>query len=240
MKKKYFTTAILVFAIANTCVADTGSDGKTIAKIKAFGMINDVKSTTSITAKIGGSTGQSQTDYPNIKNNTISRPALGFEAGATYFFTNNFATEITAGLLITKFKASGSFTEKSPASGHGGSYAFSTKVNLVPINIIAQYHMAPYGTMSPYIGAGYSYLIANSSTGSDMSNIGGPVFQAGFDAWVSDNVTLNLEVKKSTYTPKLSFNIPYDSVNNRGAIKLPTEKLKINPLMISIGMGYRF
>jgi outer membrane protein len=235
---KYLTTAI-IFAIANTCFADTGSDGKTIARFRTFGMANDLKSKKTLTAKIGNSTNTgSQTAY-SVQNTTTSKPALGFEAGATYFFTNNFATELSAGLLITKFKSSGTFTEKTSATGYAGNYAFSSKVTLVPINMIVQYHMAPYGTVSPYVGAGYSYIIANSSTGSDMSNKGGPLMQVGFDAWVSDNMTLNIDVKKSLYKPKLSFNVPYDSIKSKGALTF-SDKLNIDPIIISIGMGYRF
>lgn len=142
------------------------------------------------------------------------------EVDITYFFTPNLAAE----LILT-------YPQKQDVSStaHGGK--IGTLKHLPPV-LSLQYHFLPEGTIRPYVGAGINYTRFSSvdlpSGFSIEKNSFGPSLQAGVDIEVAKNVFLNFDIKKTYIRTDLSSN-----GTNLGTIK-------VDPVLIGIGIGYRF
>ena len=141
------------------------------------------------------------------------------EIDITYFFTPNWATE----LVLT-------YPQKHRVSLDGtdiGSFKH------LPPTLTLQYHFAPEKTFSPYVGAGLNYTrissvnLLNGAADLESSSVG-PALQAGIDYKINRNWSLNLDVKK--------IYIRSDVNTAAGTIS----QVKVDPLLIGVGIGYRF
>ena len=156
-------------------------------------------------------------------------PELDF----TYFFTDNIAAELIAG--TTRHTVKGNTILGDVDIG---------KVSLLPPTLTVQYHFLPKQRVSPYIGAGVNWTLfynedaANVSNGAvaitntKYKNSFGWALQAGVDFALTDNVSLNLDVKKiflkTDVTAQTSLGVPV------------TSKVTLDPWLIGVGVGYRF
>jgi outer membrane protein len=148
------------------------------------------------------------------------------EIDLTYFITKNIGVEAIA--AVTPHNA-------SVANSALGNVDLGSVV-LLPPTVNLQYHFNPEGKFRPYIGAGVNYTIfLNEHAGSnavvnkvEYDNSFGYSFQAGVDYMLNDKMSLNLDVKKI----KLDTDV---TVNN--AIH---SSVDIDPLLIGVGVGYRF
>ncbi|WP_236024754.1 OmpW/AlkL family protein [Arenibaculum pallidiluteum] len=150
-----------------------------------------------------------------VKKDTI--PELDF----TYFVTDNIALELIAG--TSKHSVS-----VDPSGASLGS------VRLLPPTLTAQYHFLPKSTFSPYVGAGLNYTIffdEESGVADSISyeNGFGVALQAGVDIFLTDNILLNVDVKKLWLDTDVS-------VSN-GALR---SKVDLNPWLVGVGVGYKF
>jgi outer membrane protein len=145
------------------------------------------------------------------------------ELDISYFFTPNIAAE----LVLT-------VPQKQTLSA-GGTEIGSFKH--LPPSLTLQYHMdmpavAGIAGIKPYVGAGVNYTRLSAVSlppGVDVErNSFGPVLQAGVDIPVGKNLYLNLDVKKAYIRTKVS-------ANGTG---LGT--FKIDPLLLGVGLGWRF
>ena len=109
------------------------------------------------------------------------------------------------------------------------------RVDLLPPTLTAQWHFNPEGTIRPYAGAGVNYtLFYNSSLQAGGQQVAisnhsfGPALQAGMDVQVAKNVFVNFDVKKLYIKTGASV----------GGASLGT--LKIDPLIIGMGVGMKF
>ncbi len=147
-------------------------------------------------------------------------PELDF----TYFFTDNIAAEL---ILST-------FSHNVKVSGSSAGDLDLGDVWLLPPVLTLQYHFMPKETFSPYIGAGINYTITyNADPGTSVTSIDysdelGYAFQAGFDYALDDVWSLNFDVKKVFVETDITTN----------ATNAPNTEL--DPLAISIGLGYKF
>ena len=141
------------------------------------------------------------------------------EIDITYFFTPNWATE----LVLT-------YPQKHRVSLDGtdiGSFKH------LPPTLTLQYHFTPEKTFSPYVGAGLNYTrissvnLLNGAADLESSSVG-PALQAGIDYKINRNWSLNLDVKK--------IYIRSDVNTAAGTIS----QVKVDPLLIGVGIGYRF
>jgi outer membrane protein len=139
------------------------------------------------------------------------------EFDVSYFFTKNIAAE----LILT-------VPQKHDVTA-GGKTIGSFKH--LPPTLTLQYHFAPDNVLSPYVGAGVNYTRI-----SDV-NLGGPTLdshsfglalQAGVDYKINKNWSLNFDVKKVKIAT---------DVYAAGA---RVNSLKVDPLLVGIGVGYRF
>ena len=152
-------------------------------------------------------------DVNDITNSAI--PELDF----SYFFTKNIAAELILGTTHHKVHA-------STGVDMGGVW-------LLPPTLTVQYHPLPDSRFSPYVGAGVNYTIFYgekdvSLTGLKVHNSFGLALQAGVDYAVSGPWSVNLDVKKIFLRP--------EAVTST----LRVDNVKIDPWLVSVGVGYRF
>ena len=138
------------------------------------------------------------------------------EVDVSYFFTPNFAAE----LILT-------YPQKHDVR-LGGTKIGSVKH--LPPTLLAQYHFTGLGAFKPYVGAGVNYT---RFSGVDIAggaltvkkNSWGPALQLGFDYALDKHWSLNLDVKK----------VYIDTTVSGGV-----GKFKVDPVLVGLGLGYRF
>jgi outer membrane protein len=140
------------------------------------------------------------------------------EVDISYFFTPNIAAE----LILT-------YPQKHTLKA--GNTEIGTLKHLPP-TLTAQYHFTQFGAFKPYVGGGLNYTRFSSvelPAGVDIDrNSYGLAVQAGFDYEVAKNVYLNVDVKKVQIRTDVS----------AGGTELGT--FKVDPLLVGVGVGYRF
>ena len=139
------------------------------------------------------------------------------EVDITYFFNKNIAAE----LVLT-------VPQKHTLSAGGA--AIGTLKHLPP-TLLAQYHFDAPG-FKPYVGAGLNYTrfsSVNLPTGVSIDrNSFGPALQVGVDISLAKNLYLNFDVKKVFIKTDVS----------AGGAKLGT--FKVDPVLVGVGLGWRF
>lgn len=152
-------------------------------------------------------------DRVSVESRTIP------ELDISYFFSPNIAAE----LVLT-------YPQKHSVYLDGKE--IGTFKHLPP-TLLAQYHFVPGGQFSPYVGAGVNLTRLSSvkllgGTGDLESHSVGLALQAGVDFKIDKNWSLNLDIKR--------VNIRSDVMAGGAAISA----LKVDPILASIGVGYRF
>jgi outer membrane protein len=141
------------------------------------------------------------------------------EIDLSYFFTPNIAAE----LVLT-------YPQKHTVRLDGqdiGSFKH------LPPTLTLQYHFLPGAQFSPYLGAGVNYTrisdvnLLNGAANLDRNSFG-LALQAGVDLKLNDKWSLNFDVKKVQI---------HADVNSGGAT---ISRVKLDPLLVGIGLGYRF
>ncbi|MBO9546488.1 OmpW family outer membrane protein [Caulobacter sp.] len=143
--------------------------------------------------------------------------------GLSYFLTDKLAVEVIAGTTQHTVKAVGAGTD---VAVH--------KTWVLPPVVSLQYHPLPGARFSPYVGAGLNYMLFYSGRDKngfsvDLDNGFGYALQAGADIPINAAYNLNIDVKKVWFDTDASI--------NGGALK---SKVKLDPLVASVGFGRRF
>jgi outer membrane protein len=150
---------------------------------------------------------------------TVSNKTIP-EIDISYFFTPNIAAE----LILT-------YPQKHDVSVNGIGKIGTFKH--LPPTLSLQYHFAPAAQISPYLGAGINYTnissvnLLNGAATLEHKSFGLSL-QAGVDFKLDKNWSLNLDVKK---------------VQIRSDVLVGGAKVsyvKIDPLLVGVGVGYRF
>lgn len=157
--------------------------------------------------------GTGPADQIKVSNKTIP------EVDITYFVTPNIAAE----LILT-------YPQKHDVSLSGAK--IGTFKHLPP-TLTLQYHFTPAAQVSPYIGAGINYTRIGSvkllgGAGDLENNSFGLALQAGVDFKIDKNWSINLDVKK----------VQIRSDVLAGGAKVSA--VKVDPVLIGVGVGYRF
>lgn len=150
------------------------------------------------------------------------------EVDISYFITKNIAAEL---ILTVPQKHTVKVTQSAIGPFTAGTFKH------LPPTLTLQYHFLPDGQFRPYVGAGVNYTRISSV---DLAVPGvtklrlesdswGGALQAGFDVKLDKNLFLNLDVKKIYINT---------DIKNGSGTKL--SHLKLNPLAIGIGLGWRF
>jgi outer membrane protein len=153
----------------------------------------------------------------NVDNKTIP------ELDISYFLNKNVAAE----LILTV-----------PQKQHvySGSTDLGTFKHLPP-TLLAQYHFTNFTGYKPYVGAGVNLTFINkesiTTNGTNKVTLSndsiGMALQAGVDVPLTKQLSLNFDVKKV----QLKTRVYIDGVEQTG-------NLKLNPVLVGVGVGYRF
>ena len=161
-------------------------------------------------APVGGA---GASDRISVESRTIA------ELDISYFFSPNIAAE----LVLT-------YPQKHSVYLDGNE--IGTFKHLPP-TLLAQYHFVPGSQFSPYVGAGVNLTRISSvkllgGTADLESNSVGLALQAGIDFKIDKNWSVNLDVKR--------VNIRSDVMAGGATISA----VKVDPILASVGVGYRF
>ncbi len=157
-------------------------------------------------------TDQTSVGTLDVTNKTIP------EVDISYFFNKNVAAE----LILT-------VPQKQTVYNAGAR--LGTFKHLPP-TLTAQYHFTNFNGYKPYVGAGLNFTkISNEDMGgfSLSNNSVGGALQAGVDIPLTKQVSLNFDVKK-VY---LKSHVYDGNRTNLGTLKL-------DPVLLGVGVGYRF
>ena len=189
----------------------TGSHAGTILVRARLIDVIPLNSSSSISG-IGGS----------VRTTSSVMPELDF----SYFVTDNIAFELIAATTEHKITANGTAIG-NPTVGHTW---------VLPPALTAQYHFFPKEKINPYLGAGINYTIfygvrpgGGAVTSLSLQNNVGAVVQAGIDFDLGGPWVANIDVKQIFVNTKANL--------NGGAI---VAKTALNPLVVGVGVGYRF
>jgi len=156
---------------------------------------------------------------------TTAQPAP--EVDLSYFITDNIAVELIAATTKHTMTATG--------TALGNVTVGSTWV--LPPTLTVQYHFMPEQRFSPYVGAGvnvsffYATKASSPITGLTVTDSWGPAVQAGFDYNFAGHWFFNVDVKQIFLNTAAHV--------SAGAVHLKA-KDSLNPLVVGMGIGYRF
>jgi outer membrane protein len=141
------------------------------------------------------------------------------EIDVSYFFTPNISAE----LVLT-------YPQKHDVTLDGAK--IGTFKHLPP-TLTAQYHFLPGADINPYVGAGVNYTLLSSvnllnGAGRLEHDSVGLALQAGVDFKLDKNWSINLDVKKVQIRSDVFIS---------GA---RASDVKVDPLLVGVGVGYRF
>lgn len=141
------------------------------------------------------------------------------EVDVSYFFTPNIAAELV-------------LTVPQKQTVYLGGASIGTFKHLPP-SLLLQYHFTGLGAYKPYVGAGVNYTRITSVNllggRADLEDDSwGGALQVGMDIPLDKNWSLNFDVKK-VY---IRSNVFVDGANQG--------TLKLDPLLVGVGLGYRF
>ena len=150
----------------------------------------------------------------SVNNKTIP------ELDISYFLSPNMAVE----LILT-------VPQKHTLSSSVLGGPIGTLKHLPP-TLLAQYHFTGNSGFKPYVGAGINYTrfsSVNLPAGVDIDrNSFGAALQVGVDIPLSGNMYLNFDVKKVYLGTDVT--IAGSDVGS----------FKVNPLLVGVGLGWRF
>ncbi|WP_017443410.1 OmpW family outer membrane protein [Rickettsia gravesii] len=165
----------------------------------------------------------------------VAKNGYGGDVSTTIFFNNYLATELSLGFNVLRTK----YTSLAAVAHNYGvdnvKLGKNKPIYMIPATVTGQFHIAPYGGIRPYIGIGYhgSYMLTQA-TGLKIRNGHGAVGQIGVDFYAKDDTLINIDVRQFFLNPKLEYKP--NLVDN----KTMTSKVKLNPLIVSIGIGFTF
>lgn len=141
------------------------------------------------------------------------------EVDISYFFSPNLAVE----LVLT-------YPQKHRVMLDGAE--IGTFKHLPP-SLLGQYHFNAIGKVTPYLGAGVNFTRISqvhllNGAGELENHSVGLALQAGLDYKIDKNWSINLDVKR--------INIRSD-VKVSGAV---VTQVKVDPVLVAVGVGYRF
>ena len=142
------------------------------------------------------------------------------ELDITYFFSPNIAAEL---VLTVPQKQN----VNSTAAGYLGT------LKHLPPSLLAQYHFTQFSGFKPYVGAGINYTrfssvsLLNGAADVQRNSFGGAL-QIGFDIPLNKQWSLNFDVKKLY----LNADVYVGGVNQGN--------FKVDPVLVGVGLGYRF
>jgi outer membrane protein len=161
------------------------------------------------------------------------QPAVVPELDISYMVTDSIGIELILATSPHDLDGTGAIAGLGKAA----------ETMLLPPTLLLQYHFNSKGKIRPYLGAGLNYTISYlenadrsleavlGPTSVKADNSLGWAVQAGIDYHINDRWFVNLDVKY--------IDIGLDvELNSRGVVR--NLDVDINPVVVGIGVGYRF
>lgn len=171
--------------------------------------------------------------FPGAQSLVSNNTALAFEVG--YSMTQDAAVRLAFGVPPkTTLTAGGALQSLvPPLTGTLGTVTYG------PVILTATYSFGSSGAVRPYVGAGVSYLKVFSTGDADLAGLKvdsawGTALQAGVDVPVTSNWSLFIDVRKIFVKTSATGTVP--------ALGSPPvlASVKLDPVVIHAGIGYRF
>lgn len=147
---------------------------------------------------------------------------IALETGIVRAFSRHLAAEISVRTESREF-------DFEPAPGPAERLG---SLECLPLNLTLQYYPVRSERWHPYVGLGANLTVAWEKSGVldtfDVKPSVGPTAQVGLDYDVSDAAFVNLDIRWNTFTSDIQYN------GERFA------ELKIDPLSLGFGVGFRF
>lgn len=153
----------------------------------------------------------------------------GFGAGINWFVTRRFSAE----LAVFRVRSEGVLRLGGMEIADLGS------LDLLPISLLAQFHLARDSRFDPYVGAGVAYVMSDDLMSDDLDALeAGAVELEDLATWAvngglavrfTDNFGVVLDARYFDYKPA-SFSTGDDTQVD----------LEIKPLLLSVGVRFRF
>ena len=233
VKKLLLTSAICISFNSFASSANDNNDvdyyedeGRLLFKARIHGLLSNGK-------QKGFSATKNQVSNPQ-KVGRLVQNGYGGDAATTIFFNDNIASELSLGLSVLKVKYTSVKNVGINYNAKTDNLGKKKDIYMIPLTLTGQYHIAPFGAIRPYVGLGYhgAYII-NKCKAFNIKNGHGFVAQAGIDFVAKDDTIINLDIKQYLLNTKVTYQESF--------IKPPvTSKVKINPLLISVGIGFKF
>ncbi len=159
---------------------------------------------------------------------------FGLENANTVFFTDHLAAELAIGGGVYNVSRT-ALGNVATNYGTGDRTAGKSKLWGIPLTFTMQFHVAPFGAIRPYVGGGYNGTYFISRAKEYKVGIGhGAVFQIGADIVMTDDSLINIDIKKYSLSPKITYKSSFI-----GGGKSISSKLKIDPWVIAVGLGFK-
>ncbi len=199
-------------------------EGRLLFKIRGFGAITAGKLKSM----------PAPTNAVALRGKNLVRNGFGIDTATVVFFNDNIASELSLGFGVLRAKDS-TISNISASYGAGNYKSKRKDIYMIPLTLTAQYHIAPFGAIRPYVGAGYhgAYLFTKSKA-FKINNGHGPVLQVGVDFVAKDDTLITFDIRQYYLKTKVIFK---DGLvgNNRGF----SSKTELNPLVFSVGLGFK-
>ena len=228
-KKIIVLFATLLFALNSTASEYKNSyyedEGELLFKIRGFYLNTNAKLT-----KLPSSVAN------RPKPKSFAQNGYGIDTATTYFFTDNIAAELSLGFGIIKVKSAALAGASSAYGNGGGNAGTKNEIYYIPATATAQYHIAPFGALRPYIGGGINGTFMHTrSKAIKTANGFGPVIQVGIDFMSKDDTIFTFDVRQYFLKSKVTFKKGFlNSDSNIGSTVV------WNPIVISAGFGFKF
>ncbi|HEY8614809.1 OmpW/AlkL family protein [Phenylobacterium sp.] len=161
--------------------------------------------------------------------------------GADVSIDGRWTAEVEVGYFLTPniaLAAAGGFPPKFNVDASGTLAALGRAGTMTggPAGVMAQYHFNPDGPVSPYVGAGASFLIVFDTEDGALNDLEadsavGTVVQAGVNVMANDRWGAFFDVKKAWVGTVAKANLGPTPVR---------AKVKVDPLVVNAGLTYRF
>lgn len=173
------------------------------------------------------------------KPGSLVSVSFGADAALTYFFADNIAAELSTGIGLMRVKNSALSTAASSFGDGTGTLGKNNNIYMVPVTATLQYHVAPFGAIRPYVGGGYhgTYMYT-SSRALKTSSGHGPVAQLGVDFIAKDDTFFTIDVRQYFLKSNVTFKKDLLTGNQNGPDV--SSKVSWNPLIVSVGVGFKF
>ncbi|NRB11013.1 MAG: hypothetical protein HRU35_05340 [Rickettsiaceae bacterium] len=167
----------------------------------------------------------------------------GVDTSTSFFFTDYIAAESSLGIVSYKVKSATLLDIFNNYGTGTATISSSNDVYVIPVAGALQFHPLPFGGISPYVGLGYqgSYPLSRAKE-FKLRASHGLMVQAGVDLIGRDDKMFTLDIRQYYSRSKISYRRQFLNPGNdsSGTLEDIKTKIKWDPIIFSVGFGFRF